>query len=138
MDNRGTALSLLIVSDDWFARQLLGNIAKASGHFNDVIAVDDGYSALAETWEGVAQGAPPNVFLIDSFSTDASAGRLVTELRSDDATRDSCIAVLAWGEPVLGPIDLIIPCEPISEDIPRVMGAVATHAVAIARSRRAA
>ncbi len=87
-------LSLMIVCDDWFARSLIASVAEESGRFSRVATVDDGYSALAETWQGVEDGAAPNVFIVDTGSVGPSAERLVLELRNDAATENAYVALL--------------------------------------------
>src|SRR4051812_14363864 len=87
-------LSLVIASDDWFARQLFADAAQESGAFSQVIAVDDGYSALAETWENVEHGSVPDVYLVDLRSVGLSGQRLITEVRADPLTQHAFIAVL--------------------------------------------
>lgn len=93
-------LSLMIVCDDWFARSLLASVSEESTRFQRVTTADDGYSALAETWQGVEDGMPPNVFLIDAASVGPSADRLVLELRNDPATEHAYVVVLTGEEPV--------------------------------------
>jgi hypothetical protein len=101
--------SIVIVSEDWFARSLLKGAAEEAETFGRIILADDGYTALAETWQAVEDGCVPEIFLIDQSAADASADRLVAELRADDITRRAYIAVLAPGDaPAKRGIDLAI------------------------------
>lgn len=135
----GTGLILVVVSEDWFARSLLENLAAENGSFAKIIAVDDGYSALAETWQGVVDGAMPNVFLIDQHSVGPSAGRLITELRSDPTTLHAFIAVLTPDEPVArGGIDLASACTPSQPETADVIEMIAARARLSLQAGRAA
>src|SRR5205085_6294250 len=114
-------LSLMIVSEDWFTRSLLKSAAEELDVFQRVVSVDDGYTALAETWDGVADGgAIPEIFLIDQYAMDASGERLVTELRADPATRHVFIAALTPSDshrPNAG-MDLVTPADALHPDLP--------------------
>src|SRR5688572_12452159 len=94
MTRNGSELFLVVVSEDWFARSVLESLASETGAFAKIIAVDDGYSALAETWQGVVDGMAPNVFLVDLHSVGPSSARLIAELRADVTTSHSYVAVL--------------------------------------------
>lgn len=129
MSPPGTDLILVVVSEDWFARSVLESVAAENGAFARIIAVDDGYSALAETWQGVVDGAMPNVFLIDQHSVGPSAGRLITELRSDPTTLHAYVAVLTPDEPLAkGGIDLASPCTPSQPEMAEVIRLIAARA----------
>ena len=137
--SHSTPLILVVVSEDWFARCLLESLAAETGAFAKIITVDDGYSALAETWQGVLDGAAPNVFLIDQHSVGPSGYRLVTELRMDPATANAFIAVLTADEPLTRTrIDLVSPCTPMQPEVPNLIELLATRARAAAAGTRAA
>ena len=135
MATLGTTLRLVLVSEDWFARSLMEFAARESGFFEEIISVDDGYSALAETWEAVASAEVPNVYLIDKHSVGPSAERLVAELRADPITRDVYVAVLTPDEPVAkGGIDFAHECEPANPELCEIVASVAARAMAARRT----
>jgi hypothetical protein len=94
---------LLIVSDDWFARAVIALAAEHTERFSRVITADDGYTALAHTWQIVEEGGPLPVYVIDRRSVGVSASRLIIELRNDETTQHAFIAVVAPGESVVMP-----------------------------------
>jgi hypothetical protein len=125
----GTSLTLIIVSEDWFARAILASTALEAGLFSEVVAVDDGYSALVQTWEGVAEHRPPHAFLVDGDSVGASANALIRELRSDPRTSGACVAVIGTTEVLLQPgINFSRRCGATSEEIESVLIALAVQA----------
>ena len=133
------ALTLVVVSEDWFARCLLESLAAETGAFHRVIAVDDGYSALAETWQGVLDGTIPNVFLIDQHSVGPSGHRLVTELRMDPITTHAYIAVLTADEPLpRNGVDFVSPCTPTQPELPELIELLAARARAAVEGTHAA
>lgn len=116
---------LVIVSEDWFVRSYLTGLAQALGHFASVIAVDNGYSALAEIWEG--ETAP--VVVIDRNSVAGSADVLLADVRSDARTPAAFVAHIV--PPPGGPrdqVNLVCIGEPGQPEIARLFDAVAAHA----------
>lgn len=139
MIRTGSELFLVVVSEDWFARSVLESMASETGRFTKILAVDDGYSALAETWQGVEDGMAPNVFLIDLHSVGPSSARLVAELRADPTTSHVYVAVLTPEDPVAkGGIDFASPTLPSSPDMSDVLTIVANRAKVSLQAGRAA
>jgi len=94
MAEGGGKLSIVIASDDWFWRSVVALATHRCNRFGDVRAVDDGYTALAETWQMVDDGAPPDVYILDCRGPDPSMARLLLELRADEITRSAYVAVI--------------------------------------------
>lgn len=125
---RHGAPALLIVSSDWFARELLRSAAGETDVFGAITAVEDGHSALVEIWQGVIDGhAPPNL-LIDLHEADPSTARLAHALRGDADTRDVYVAVLVPPEAqsdlpgmVSPEVNLVTGCATTSDELPSVM-----------------
>lgn len=120
---------LVIVSEDWFVRSYLTSLAHASGHFASVIAVDDGYSALAEIWDGVARGDSAPIVVLDRHSVADSADALLADVRSDARTATTFIAHIV--PPPGGPrdqVNLVCIGEPGQPEISRLFDALAVHA----------
>jgi CheY-like chemotaxis protein len=139
MHSSAPQLSVIIASEDWFARAMLGSLAEETGLFAKVTTVDDGYSALAETWEEISQGGCPNVFIVDAHSVGPSFGRMVTELRADPATRHVYIAVLTPDEPVAKDgINFATPCTPAAEHMSDVIELIGARALVSLQTLRAA
>ena len=95
---RGLGMTGIMVSGDWFARSVLRSASEESTMFSQVIEADDGYTALAETWQCVEDGHAPDVVVIDLQSVGASAARLVTELRAAPETQRTFVAVIGMPE----------------------------------------
>jgi hypothetical protein len=91
-------LGLVVVSEDWFARSLMRSAAEESARFCPIIDADDGYTALAETWESVAVGRPLSVILIDGSNAGPSVSRLIAEVRSATETQRIFIAIVGQGD----------------------------------------
>lgn len=135
----GSDLFLVIVSEDWFARSVLESLAAESGEFAKIIAVDDGYSALAETWQGVEDGHVPNVFLVDLHSVGPSSSRLVAELRADPVTSSVYIGVLTPEEPVAKcGVDFATACLPSQPEVADALASLASRARVSLQAGRAA
>lgn len=90
-------LSLVIVSDDPFARELLSSAARDSHGFEAILAID-GANAFARTMHEVVAGKAPNVFVLDRHSLGANADRFALELRTQPATRRAFVASLLPAE----------------------------------------
>lgn len=90
-------LHLLIVSDDESAREMLARAAQDSARFATIATTDDG-SALTKALLPSANGAVPNVLIVDAQSLGRRAGCLVADWRSLPETRRSFVAVLAAGD----------------------------------------
>lgn len=139
MIRNGSELFLVVVSEDWFARAILENLAGESGMFEKVLGVDDGYSALAETWQGVEDGWAPNVFLVDLHSVGPSSARLIAELRADPVTSDVYVAVLTPDEPLAkGGVDFASPCLATQPEMADTVLLLAERARAALQASRAA
>lgn len=95
---RGLGMTGIMVSGDWFARSVMRSAGEESAMFSQVIEADDGYTALAETWQCVEDGHAPDVIVIDLQSVGASAARLVTELRAAPETQRAFVAVVGMPE----------------------------------------
>jgi hypothetical protein len=98
-------LSLVIVSDDWFWRSIVSLAGHRCNRFHDIVATEDGYMALAHIWQRVEDGTVPDICIMDARADDPSLGRLVTELRADDATRHMFVAAIGDGNPGLLAVD---------------------------------
>lgn len=123
--------SILIVSEDWFARSLLVQAARETRLFSSVFAVDDGYSALAAVWQCVIDGWRPDAVLIDRHTPAPTAGGLVATLRTDPDTRRIAVAVLAPADDCPEParpdtrVDIFSTCDAASVELPWVYQAIA-------------
>lgn len=125
--------SVLLVSEDWFSQSLLVQVARDTGLFTTVFAVDDGYSALAVIWQCVIDGWCPDAVLIDHHAPAPSAGGFINALRSDDETRSIVIGLLASADDCPAPmlpaarVDVFSTCEPMHPELPMVFQALSTR-----------
>jgi CheY-like chemotaxis protein len=124
--------ALLIVSSDWFARELLRNMTGASGEFGSITAVEDGYEALVEIWQRAIDRQTLPSILVDLHQADDSALRLSNSLRSDPETCHLFIAFLmppAVQVDVAGialpDADFVSSCSAASDDLPGVLAEMA-------------
>ncbi len=90
-------LKIVMVSEDWFARSMLASTALDSGLFSRVISTDDGYAAIAETWQCIEDGAAPDIMLADDSLGVMSAEQLCRTLRENRETEGVFVAVLTEG-----------------------------------------
>ncbi len=136
---RGLRLTGIMVSGDWFARSLMRGAGEESGMFSRVIDADDGYTALAETWQCVDDGHAPDVIVIDLQAVGASAARLVTELRASSETQRTFVAVVGMPEteaPVtIRHVDFCTSHGVLSSELADTIMEIAMRAVATPQSR---
>jgi CheY-like chemotaxis protein len=127
-----TRLALVVVSEDWFARSLLRAAAEESGRFGPIVDADDGYTALAETWEGVAIGRVPDVVLVDGASAGPSLRRLIAELRASRETHRIFVAVIGSADegrqPPLPGVNFQSASSPLDPDLSEIIVNVAQQA----------
>jgi hypothetical protein len=130
MNERPPSLSLLIVSDDWFARPLLRDLARDCGHFRS-IAITGG--------DVPVRPREANVFLFDRHSLGRRADAMIAGLRADPATRACYIAALE-PEPIgCNPhVDFANPTEPGTAALAPVIACVGLRALLALQTRRAA
>lgn len=122
-------VQLVVVSEDWFARSFLQTLAQDSGHFEAVMGVDDGYSALAEIWEGVARGEPPRAIVIDCHTVGGSVDVLLEELRSDPRTAATYVALIVPSPGCVKPqANLVCMGGPGQPEMARLMEEIAARA----------
>jgi hypothetical protein len=130
MSDHSSPLSLVIVSDDWFARPLLRDLARDCGHFRD-IAVTGGDIPV--------RPRDASVFLFDRYSLGERADPMIAKLRANPATRGSYIAVLE-PEPIgCNPhADFASPAAPGTTTVASVIACIGLRALAALPARRAA
>ncbi len=136
---RGLLMTGIMVSGDWFGRSLMSAAGEESAMFSTVIEADDGYTALAETWQCVEDGHAPDVIVIDLHAVGASAGRLVTELRASSETQHTFVAVVGMPKtesPVtIRHVDFCTSHGVLSSELADTIMEIAMRAVATPQSR---
>jgi CheY-like chemotaxis protein len=141
--NNGCAserLTAIVVSADWFSRTLLRSAAVETGVFRHVVEADDGYTALAETWQCVEDGAAPDVIVIDMQAADVSAARLVMELRAAPETRGTLVGLVGMPEidvdVAVKEVDFCTSCGVLHESLADIMCDLASRSLGAPPSRR--
>jgi CheY-like chemotaxis protein len=134
-------LRIIIVSEDWFARSLLESTLRESGMFSRIIAVDDGYTAIAEAWQGVEDGSVPDIILADGALTVMSPAELIRSLRENPETERIFFAVLTefatepeQEAPEVEGADFSSPCSAGCTDLAEIVAELACRAVNTVRS----
>lgn len=129
-------LRIIIVSEDWFARSLLESTARETGVFSRVLAVEDGYMALAEMWQWVEDGASPDIILADGALTVMSATQLVRGVRENPETEGIFCGVLTEfasdpdqeSPPTVEGADFSAPCSAGCSDLTEILQELASRA----------
>lgn len=125
-------LELLIVSEDWFARSLFKTAAQETGLFASIKTAEDGYTALAEVWQSIQDGAAPNAVLIYSELVGMSGPELARRLHEDEDTRKIFIAFCgSSGEPppVTDDADFSTSCDAAISDLTEMLRAIGMRLV---------
>lgn len=128
-------LRIIVVSEDWFARSLLESAIRESGTFSRVAAVEDGYTAVAEVWQWVEDGAIPDVVLADGALSVMSAQQLLRSLRENPETEGIFFGVLTEASTELEPepvavegADFLSPCSAGCTDLSELIEELASRA----------
>ncbi len=133
-------LTALVVSADWFSRTLLRSAATETGVFHTVVEADDGYTALAESWQCVEDGIPPDVVVIDMQAADASAARLVMEIRAAPELRTAVVGLVGMPdtdpEVTVREVDFCTSSGVLHESLSDIICDLASRSLGAPQSRR--
>lgn len=128
-------LRIIIVSEDWFARSLLESTLRESGMFSHVIAAEDGYTAVAEMWQCIEDGAAPDIILADGALAILSPAQLIRSVRENPETEGIFVAVLTEFSaepepetPVVEGADFSVPCSAGCTDLTEIIQELAFRA----------
>lgn len=138
---RHEGLVAIVVSQDWFARSLLRSALGETGRFQTVIETDDGYTALAEAWQAVADRHAADLVLVDLATADASVAPLVSELRTAPELHRALITAIGYsedGEVPLSPqdFDFTSACGVLSAELADTTEEIANRVLDLAHARR--
>lgn len=138
---RHEGLVAIVVSQDWFARSLLRSALGETGRFETVIEADDGYTALAEAWQAVADRHAADLILIDLATADASVAPMLTELRTAPELQRVLITAIGHSDDCEVPLsprdfDFVSSCGVLGAELADTADEIAHRVLDLAHARR--